>query len=239
MIVEAAPAVSRPRRSDRNIAIVAEDGADIYKPSRHVDLIRDSFERQGKEPEACPLPPAAPGGAAPRRSYGTISASPTISSSEAWPMTSAKAATACGSLPFRPSTSNRRSAATARPDLTRSLLPALQCRRLVETGHPKFEADGSLSPTKSRGHAGAPGGRAGGAGDHISARSHLPSGQARRPYQWHARRLGQSRQRAPRHDCGLGFSPVSWQLALDQRITGVVRGAGIEWNFGETSGWEP
>jgi hypothetical protein len=32
---------------------------------------------------------------------------------------------------------------------------------------------------------------------------------------------------------------VSWQLALDQRITGVVRGAGIEWNFGETSGWEP
>jgi hypothetical protein len=41
-----------PRRSDRNIAIVAEDGADIYKPSRHVDLIRDSFERQGKEPEA-------------------------------------------------------------------------------------------------------------------------------------------------------------------------------------------
>jgi hypothetical protein len=52
MIVEAAPAVSRPRRSDRNIAIVAEDGADIYKPSRHVDLIRDSLERQGKEPEA-------------------------------------------------------------------------------------------------------------------------------------------------------------------------------------------
>jgi hypothetical protein len=31
---------------------VAEDGAGIYKPSRHVDLIRDSFERQGKEPEA-------------------------------------------------------------------------------------------------------------------------------------------------------------------------------------------
>jgi hypothetical protein len=52
MIVEAAPAVSGPRPSDRNIAIVAEDGAGIYKPSRNVDLIRDSFERQGKEPEA-------------------------------------------------------------------------------------------------------------------------------------------------------------------------------------------
>jgi type IV secretory pathway VirD2 relaxase len=52
MIVEAAPAVSGPRRSDRNIAIVAEDGAGIYRPSRHVELIRGSFERQGKDPEA-------------------------------------------------------------------------------------------------------------------------------------------------------------------------------------------
>jgi Protein of unknown function (DUF3363) len=31
---------------------VAEDRARIYKPSRHVELIRDSFERQGKDPEA-------------------------------------------------------------------------------------------------------------------------------------------------------------------------------------------
>jgi hypothetical protein len=31
---------------------VAEDGAGIYKPSRHVELIRDGFERQGKDPEA-------------------------------------------------------------------------------------------------------------------------------------------------------------------------------------------
>jgi len=52
MIVEAAPAVSGSRPSDRNIAIVAEDGGGIYKPSRHVELIRDSFERQGKDPEA-------------------------------------------------------------------------------------------------------------------------------------------------------------------------------------------
>ena len=92
MIVEAAPAVSGPRPSDRNIAIVAEDGAGIYKPSRHVDLIRDSFERQGKEPEAfvrfhvrrlerCAAPVIGNG------SMQTIGASPTISSSGAWPMT--------------------------------------------------------------------------------------------------------------------------------------------------------
>ena len=52
MIVEAAPAVSGPRNSDRNIAIVAEDGAGIYRPSRHVELIRDSFRGERKDPEA-------------------------------------------------------------------------------------------------------------------------------------------------------------------------------------------
>ena len=52
MIVEAAPAVAGPRNSDRNIAIVAEDGQGIYQPSRHFERIRDSFERQGKDPEA-------------------------------------------------------------------------------------------------------------------------------------------------------------------------------------------
>jgi hypothetical protein len=52
MIVEAAPAVSGPRNSDRNIAIMAEDGAGIYQPSWHVERIRESFERQGKDPEA-------------------------------------------------------------------------------------------------------------------------------------------------------------------------------------------
>jgi len=52
MIVEAAPAVAGPSPSDRNIAIMAEDGAGIYQPRRHVELIRESFERQGKDPEA-------------------------------------------------------------------------------------------------------------------------------------------------------------------------------------------
>lgn len=51
MIVEAAPAVSGPRPADRNISIVTEDGG-VYRPSAHLERIRDSFERQGKDPEA-------------------------------------------------------------------------------------------------------------------------------------------------------------------------------------------
>ncbi|WGS28021.1 DUF3363 domain-containing protein [Bradyrhizobium sp. ISRA464] len=52
MIVEAAPVVSGPRPADRNIAgNVGEDNG-IYRPSRHLERIRDSFERQGKDPEA-------------------------------------------------------------------------------------------------------------------------------------------------------------------------------------------
>jgi hypothetical protein len=41
-------------------------------------------------------------------------------------------------------------------------------------------------------------------------------------------------------DDGLGFSLVPWQPVLDQRIgqhiTGVVRGAGIEWDLGRRLG---
>jgi type IV secretory pathway VirD2 relaxase len=51
MIVEAAPAVSGPRPADRNITIVAENDG-VYRPSAHLERIRDSFERQGKDPDA-------------------------------------------------------------------------------------------------------------------------------------------------------------------------------------------
>ncbi|WP_370464671.1 DUF3363 domain-containing protein [Methylosinus sp. RM1] len=51
MIVEAAPAVSCPRPADRNIAIVAENDG-VYRPSAHLERIRESFERQGKDPDA-------------------------------------------------------------------------------------------------------------------------------------------------------------------------------------------
>ena len=52
MIVEAAPGVSGPRPADRNIAGNAGEDNGIYRPSRHLERIRDSFERQGKDPEA-------------------------------------------------------------------------------------------------------------------------------------------------------------------------------------------
>jgi len=52
MIVEAAPVVSGPRPADRNIAANVVDGDSIYRPSRHLERIHDSFERQGKDPEA-------------------------------------------------------------------------------------------------------------------------------------------------------------------------------------------
>jgi hypothetical protein len=52
MIVEAAPAVSGPRPADRNIAANTEEGSGLYQPGRHLERIRDSFEQQGKDPDA-------------------------------------------------------------------------------------------------------------------------------------------------------------------------------------------
>lgn len=52
MIVEAAPPTSGSRSADRNIAINAEESNGIYRPSRHLARIRDSFDRQGKDPES-------------------------------------------------------------------------------------------------------------------------------------------------------------------------------------------
>jgi type IV secretory pathway VirD2 relaxase len=50
MIVEAVPPVSGPRSADRNI-VVSEEGG-VYRPSRHLARIKDSFEQQHKDPEA-------------------------------------------------------------------------------------------------------------------------------------------------------------------------------------------
>jgi Protein of unknown function (DUF3363) len=52
MIVEVAPVVSCPRPADGNIATNAEENDGVYRPSRHLERIRDSFERQGKDSEA-------------------------------------------------------------------------------------------------------------------------------------------------------------------------------------------
>jgi type IV secretory pathway VirD2 relaxase len=52
MIVEAAPVVSGPRPADRNIAANAAEDDGVYRPSRHLERVRDNFVRQGKDPEA-------------------------------------------------------------------------------------------------------------------------------------------------------------------------------------------
>jgi hypothetical protein len=51
MIVEVAPVVSCPRPADGNIAASAEENDGVYRPSRHLERIRDSFARQ-KDSEA-------------------------------------------------------------------------------------------------------------------------------------------------------------------------------------------
>jgi type IV secretory pathway VirD2 relaxase len=52
MIVEAAPVVSGPRPAECNIAANAADDDGIYRPSRHLEPIRENFERQSKDSEA-------------------------------------------------------------------------------------------------------------------------------------------------------------------------------------------
>jgi hypothetical protein len=48
MIVEVAPRVSGPRAADRNIAINAEEDGSLYRPSRHLQRIRENFGREGE-----------------------------------------------------------------------------------------------------------------------------------------------------------------------------------------------
>ena len=52
MIVEAAPSVAGARSADRNIAINAEEDDGIDRPSRHLACIKNSFERESKDPES-------------------------------------------------------------------------------------------------------------------------------------------------------------------------------------------
>ena len=61
MIVEAAPSVAGARSADRNIAINAEEDDGIYRPSRHLVCIKNSFERE-QDPKLRPVPCAPSGG---------------------------------------------------------------------------------------------------------------------------------------------------------------------------------
>ena len=48
MIVEVGPATSGPRAADRNIALNTSEKDQIYRPSRHLERIRQPFERELK-----------------------------------------------------------------------------------------------------------------------------------------------------------------------------------------------
>jgi type IV secretory pathway VirD2 relaxase len=52
MIVEVGPAASGPRAADRNIALNSGENDGIYRPSRHLERIRQQFERELKDPES-------------------------------------------------------------------------------------------------------------------------------------------------------------------------------------------
>ncbi|MBR0963994.1 relaxase/mobilization nuclease and DUF3363 domain-containing protein [Bradyrhizobium diazoefficiens] len=51
-IVEVGPAASGPRAADRNIALNTGENDGIYRPSRHLERIRQQFERELKDPES-------------------------------------------------------------------------------------------------------------------------------------------------------------------------------------------
>ncbi len=52
IIVEVGPAASGPRAADRNIALNTGENDGIYRPSRHLERIRQQFERELKDPES-------------------------------------------------------------------------------------------------------------------------------------------------------------------------------------------
>ena len=125
MIVEAAPVVSGPRAADRHIAANAVEDDGAYRPSRHLERIRDSFERQGKDPEAYVRSHVRRLEALRRaghveRSMAIIGRSPRTSLNVDRRMISARAAMGSGFGPSRPSISSSRSAAMARPGSTGS-----------------------------------------------------------------------------------------------------------------------
>ena len=218
MIVEAAPAVFGPRPSDRNISIMAERDGGLYQPSRHVNVIRDSFERQGKDPEAfvrahvrrlealrraghvervdaehwrIPKDLVEQGMAYDLSKGGDGPRVHTLSTLSLEQQIASDGATWL----------DRELVASARTPLVKTgfggdVAVAMDRRaeKLVEMGHATDPKRRVLSRTEELGcHHGAPGGRTGWPGNGEGARPHLPAGQGRRLRQRHPRGLDGSR----------------------------------------------
>lgn len=266
MIVEAIPVVAEPRAADRNIAIVANGDGGVYRPGRHLDLIRDSFERQGKDPDAFmrfhvrrleALRRAGhverldadnwrvPSDIAERgrrydlsrggdglsvRILSTLDLEAQIGSDGAtWldreltspsrtPFTQAGfGCDAANALERRKQALVERGSASRQPDggfrEPGDLLPRLERAEVTRVGR-AMAAERGLAFKEAK------------IGGYVSGKlvgsTQLASG------------------RFAMIDDGLGFSLVPWQPVLDKRldqhITGVVRGSGIEWDFGRKRG---
>ncbi|MGD9545175.1 MAG: DUF3363 domain-containing protein [Methylocystis sp.] len=266
MIVEAKPIVAEPRAADRNIAIVAEGDGGVYRPGRHLDLIRDRFERQSKDPDAFVrfhvrrLEALRRGGHVERldadnwrvpsdiaergmrydlsrggdglsvRILSTLDLEAQIGSDGAtWldreltspsrtPLTQAGFGRDVSTAQER-----RKQALVERGYLTRQtggafitpadLLSRLERAEVTRVGRAMAAERGlAFKETKT--------------GNYVSGRL-----------------IGSTRLASGRFamiDDGLGFSLVPWQSVLDKRldqhITGIVRGSGIDWSFGRKRG---
>jgi len=266
MIVEAKPAVSGPRPSDRNIAIVTEDDGGIYQPGRHADRVRDSFERQGKDPEAfvrahvrrlealrraghveridaehwcIPKDITERGMAYDLSRGGDGLRIRTLSALGLEQQIASDGATWLDrELVAQPPTSLSKSGFGW--DVARAL--DRRAERLIETGHAKLQPDKSfllprnLVATLERQEV-----------ERVGHEMAQARGLAFRPAKTgeyvSGTLAGTTNLVSGRYamiDDGLGFSLLPWQPVLDQRIgqyiASVVRGAGIEWDFGRQLG---
>jgi hypothetical protein len=266
MIVEAAPAVFGPRPSDRNISIMAERDGGLYQPSRHVDVIRDSFERQGKDPEAfvrahvrrlealrraghvervdaehwrIPKDLVEQGMAYDLSKGGDGLRVHTLSTLSLEQQIASDGATWL----------DRELVASARTPLVKTgfggdVAVAMDRRaeKLVEMGHatdPKngfFHVPKNLVAIMERQEVER-------VGQEMAKERGLTFRPAKVGDYVSGTLAGSTALVSGRYamiDDGLGFSLVPWQPVLDQRIgqhiTGVVRGAGIEWDLGRRLG---
>jgi type IV secretory pathway VirD2 relaxase len=266
MIVDAAPAVFGPRPSDRNIAIMAERDGGLYQPGRHAAVIRDSFERQGKDPEAfvrahvrrlealrraghveridadhwrIPKDITDRGMAYDLSRGGDGLRVRTLSTLDLEQQIGSDGATWL----------DRELVASARTPLRMSgfgwdVARALDHRaeRLIGIGHVKMQPDGTfllprnLVAILERQEVER-------VGREMAKERGLTFRPAKAGEYVSGTLAGSTNLVSGRHamiDDGLGFSLVPWQPVLDQRIgqhiTGVMRHGGIEWDFGRKLG---
>jgi hypothetical protein len=245
---------------------VAKDGAAIYKPSRHVELIRDSFEWQGKDPEAFVGFPVRRPEALRRASHVEWI------DTDHWRVPSdivdrgaahdlgrggdSRQVRMLSTLDLQQQVTSDGAARLDRELVTSARTPLIKsgfgrevawaldrcAERLVETGLASREPDGAFGLPRNL----------------VTPLERQEVDRSETKWPWRA--TAHSRQSRPasmsaEHSFGsanlasgryamiddrLGFSLVPWQQVLDRRIgqhiAGIVRETGIEWTFGRKRG---